>query len=82
LLVGDGHDKLTFTGISLLHRRLFEGLTDRAGKLGPVLRNAMSDGRVRGLYHAGQWVDVGTPERLQALDRQLGKTGSESHGRQ
>jgi len=82
LLMDDGSDKLTFTGISLLRRCLFEGLTDRAGKLGPVLRNAMSDSRVRGLYHPGQWVDVGTPERLQALDSQLGKTESESHGRQ
>ncbi|HAS75613.1 MAG TPA: mannose-1-phosphate guanylyltransferase, partial [Marinobacter adhaerens] len=27
------------------------------------------------------WVDVGTPERLQALDRQLGSKEPESHGR-
>lgn len=64
-------EKLTFTGISLLHRRLFEGLTDQAGKLGPVLRAAMARGRVAGLYHDGHWVDVGTPERLRALDQQL-----------
>ncbi len=64
-------EKLTFSGISLLHRRLFEGLTDQAGKLGPVLRNAMSKGRVTGLHHRGLWVDVGTPERLRNLDQQL-----------
>lgn len=64
-------EKLTFTGISLLHRRLFEGLTDQAGKLGPVLRSAMGKGRVAGLHHRGLWVDVGTPERLRNLDRQL-----------
>ncbi|MDY6840468.1 MAG: nucleotidyltransferase family protein [Pseudomonadota bacterium] len=81
-LMNDGPDRLTFTGISLLHRRLFEGLTDQAGKLGPVLRNAMGEGRAKGLYHPGQWVDVGTPERLRALDRQLGNRESESHGRQ
>lgn len=66
-----GPEKLTFTGISLLHRRLFEDLTDQSGKLGPILRRAMSDGRVRGVAHRGQWVDVGTPERLQQLDRKL-----------
>jgi len=66
-----GPEMLTFTGISLLHRRLFDALTDQAGKLGPVLRKAMAEGRVEGLYHPGQWVDVGTPERLRALDRQL-----------
>ncbi len=74
-----GPDKLTFTGISLLHRRLFGDLTDQAGKLGPVLRKAMGKGRVKGLYHPGQWVDVGTPERLQALDRKLGNRESKSH---
>lgn len=70
-LAESGPELLTFTGISLLHRRLFDGLTDQAGKLGPVLRKAMTEGRVEGLYHPGQWVDVGTPERLSALDRQL-----------
>ncbi|MCK2150826.1 MULTISPECIES: N-acetylmuramate alpha-1-phosphate uridylyltransferase MurU [Marinobacter] len=67
----DGPDKLTFTGISLLHSRLFQGLDDQSGKLGPVLRQAMGDQRVRGVEHRGQWVDVGTPERLQALDQTL-----------
>ena len=80
VLHSDGPDKLTFTGISLLHKRLFEGLTDQAGKLGPVLRGAMDRGRVMGLFHHGQWVDVGTPERLQTLDRQLGTRESENHG--
>lgn len=70
-LAESGPEMLTFTGISLLHRRLFDGLTDQAGKLGPVLRQAMAEGRVEGLYHPGQWVDVGTPGRLSALDRQL-----------
>lgn len=71
----DGPDQLTFTGISLLHRRLFAGLDDQAGKLGPVLRQAMAQGRVRGLAHHGRWVDVGTPERLDALDQHLRRGG-------
>lgn len=70
-LTSEGEDKLTFTGISLLHRRLFAGLDDSAGKLGPVLRRAMAHGRVRGLHHRGQWMDIGTPERLAELDRKL-----------
>lgn len=64
-------EKLTFTGISLLHRRLFDGLTDQAGKLGPVLRASMAKDRIAGLHHRGLWIDVGTPERLRALDQQL-----------
>ncbi len=70
-LTPDGADKLTFSGISLLHRRLFDELDDAAGKLGLVLRRAMARNRVTGLHHNGQWVDVGTPERLQSLDQWL-----------
>ena len=70
-LTTSGGSKLTFTGISLLHRKLFDGLNDTSGKLGPVLRKAMASHQVRGLYHGGRWVDVGTPARLAKLDRQL-----------
>ncbi|MEC7378247.1 MAG: nucleotidyltransferase family protein [Pseudomonadota bacterium] len=80
LLTDDDRDRHTFTGISLLHRRLFDGLSDQAGKLGPVLRGAMAQKRVRGLFHPGQWVDVGTPERLRALDRQLHGRTYDHHG--
>lgn len=74
----DGPDKLTFAGISLLHRSLFEGLPANTRKLGPVLRKAMDQGQVRGVHHQGRWVDVGTPERLQQLDRLLGEAPEES----
>jgi MurNAc alpha-1-phosphate uridylyltransferase len=67
----EGVHKLTFTGVSLLRKRLFRGLTDNAGRLGPVLRAAMTQHRVRGLRHRGTWMDIGTPERLAELDRQL-----------
>ena len=70
-LSDSGADRLTFTGVSLLHKRLFSGLDDAAGKLGPVLRNAMKSTRVRGLKHHGRWIDVGTPARLTELDRLL-----------
>lgn len=67
----DGAPRLTFTGISLLHRRLFEGLSPGPRKLAPVLHNAIADNRVKGFHHGGQWLDIGTPERLQELDRLL-----------
>lgn len=71
----EGTDKLTFTGISLLHRRLFDGLDDQAGKLAPVLRDAIARQRVAGLHHRGTWVDVGTPARLRELDHRLSGMG-------
>ncbi|MCE7031846.1 nucleotidyltransferase family protein [Lysobacter sp. GX 14042] len=44
-------------------------------RLPPLLRAAMADGRVTGEHHRGRWTDVGTPERLEALDRELAGTG-------
>lgn len=76
-LANDGHvsnegsPKLTFTGISLLHRSLFEGLPRGNRKLAPILREAIARGDVTGLHHRGQWMDIGTPERLSALDQLL-----------
>jgi MurNAc alpha-1-phosphate uridylyltransferase len=63
--------RLTFTGVSLLNRRLFARLTDQSGKLGPLLQQSAAANRVKGVYHGGQWLDVGTPVRLSWLDQQL-----------
>ncbi|MFL1407503.1 N-acetylmuramate alpha-1-phosphate uridylyltransferase MurU [Marinobacter sp. M1N3S26] len=70
-VTSDDEPRLTFTGISLLHRSLFDGLLPGARKLAPILREAMTRGEVTGLHHRGQWMDIGTPERLAALDRLL-----------
>ena len=67
----EGSPQFTFTGISLLHRRLFTGLTPGPMRLAPLLHRAMARQRVKGLYHSGQWMDIGTPERLMELDRLL-----------
>ncbi|WP_019936889.1 N-acetylmuramate alpha-1-phosphate uridylyltransferase MurU [Bordetella sp. FB-8] len=67
-----GRDRLTFTGIGIYRPELFAGLA--AGKpaaLAPLLRLSMARGAVRASRHAGRWVDVGTPQRLQALDAEL-----------
>ncbi|MCK7550424.1 N-acetylmuramate alpha-1-phosphate uridylyltransferase MurU [Marinobacter goseongensis] len=71
LVAAEGPNKLTFSGISLLHRRLFEGHAPGHGKLAPILRAAMARHRVRGIAHRGHWMDIGTPERLQQLDQWL-----------
>ncbi|WP_438299949.1 N-acetylmuramate alpha-1-phosphate uridylyltransferase MurU [Pseudomonas sp. NMS19W] len=70
-LVGDqvqdgqpGSPTLTYSGIAVLHPQLFAGCTDGAFKLAPLLRKAMADGQVSGERLKGQWVDVGTHERL------------------
>lgn len=61
----------TFSGISVLHPALFDCLPQQVMALAPVLRRAMANRQVSGELFMGQWQDVGTPERLQALDSQL-----------
>ncbi|MHC5130331.1 N-acetylmuramate alpha-1-phosphate uridylyltransferase MurU [Pseudomonas glycinis] len=55
---------LTYSGIAVLHPQLFDGCSDGAFKLAPLLRNAMANGEVTGERLKGHWVDVGTYERL------------------
>lgn len=65
-----GQSALTFSGISLLHPRLFAQVSAASGTafaLAPLLRQAMATGDVSGEHLQGHWVDVGTPERLQQL---------------
>ncbi|MEJ2453416.1 MAG: nucleotidyltransferase family protein [Candidatus Thiodiazotropha sp.] len=64
-------ERLTFSGIGVYHPRLFAGCQPGAFPLAPILRKAMAESKVSGIQHPGLWVDVGTAERLQTLDRQL-----------
>jgi MurNAc alpha-1-phosphate uridylyltransferase len=66
-----GEAKLTFSGISVLSPVLFAGCSPGAFPLAPLLRQAMSQAQVSGEHYSGEWWDVGTPARLQALDHQL-----------
>ncbi|HED40058.1 MAG TPA: nucleotidyltransferase family protein [Chromatiales bacterium] len=67
----DGEPKLTFSGIGLYRPELFDDLPDGRTPLAPLLRAAMDRGEVSGEHYRGGWMDVGTPERLEALERQL-----------
>jgi len=65
--VVDAEPRLTYSGIAVLHPQLFAGCAAGAFPLAPLLQRAMVAGRVSGERHEGLWSDVGTPERLQAL---------------
>lgn len=61
----------TFAGISVLDPGLFAGVSPGRFPLAPLLRAAAARGEVSGEEHLGRWTDVGTPERLEALDAEL-----------
>jgi len=66
-----GGQRLTFSGIGCYRPELFAGCAPGAFRLAPLLQAAADAGEVGGVYHAGLWSDVGTPERLAALQASL-----------
>ena len=65
----NGVEKFTFSGIGLYHPDLFKAIPSGSSKLGSLLRQAMSEQRVSGQTFSGFWMDIGTPERLEVLNR-------------
>jgi MurNAc alpha-1-phosphate uridylyltransferase len=70
-VLAQGARRLTYSGIGRFRAELFAGLAPGVRALRPVLDASIAAGRVTGEHHTGTWVDVGTPERLQQLNRML-----------
>ena len=66
-----GENKLTFSGIGYYQPALFKTLPQGKRPLAPLLREAMDNNKVSGEHFAGDWRDIGTPERLTELDKLL-----------
>lgn len=72
-----GETMLTFSGIGIYRPGLFQAIPPGSkARLGILLRERIAHGAVCGELHRGRWLDVGTPQRLHELDRQL---RSEAH---
>ena len=73
----EGGARHTFSTIALYRRALFEppwcdilpgNPQGTAAPLAPLLRKAIAAGRVSSELYQGEWMDVGTPERLAQLN--------------
>lgn len=69
--LGESEPRLTFSGISVIDPALFAHCEPGRFPLAPLLRDAMGKGKVQGEHYKGYWVDVGTPERLSAVEQKL-----------
>jgi MurNAc alpha-1-phosphate uridylyltransferase len=78
--VGTQHSALTFSGIGLYKPALFANIA-RGSKapLAPLLREQIAAGHVSGEHHHGLWMDIGTPQRLDELDKQLRASQNAGH---
>ena len=66
-----GGERLTYSGVAVLHPDLFTGAVAGRFPLLPWLLRASAAGRLTGQRHGGYWLDVGTPQRLEELGQHL-----------
>jgi MurNAc alpha-1-phosphate uridylyltransferase len=67
---GEG-ERFTYSGIGIYDPALFAGCAPGKFPLLPLLRRAIAARRLTGEVHTGRWYDIGTVERLHALDVEL-----------
>jgi MurNAc alpha-1-phosphate uridylyltransferase len=67
----EGPKRHTFAGIAVYRPGMFADLEPGARPLAPLLRAAADHDQVTGELYGGTWIDVGTPERLAALNTRL-----------
>lgn len=68
----EGQVGCTYAGIGIYSPALFTNLSPGKLALRPLLDAAIDAGTLGGEFYAGRWRDIGTPERLAALDTELG----------
>lgn len=72
----EGETKYTFSGIGYYHPKLFKDLLQGKRPLAPLLRESMLQNKVGGELYSEEWLDIGTPERLEDLNIALLKAAN------
>ena len=67
LIKNSGDNMLTYSGIGLFNAGFFAETTPGKKALAPILRKKSESNKVSGEVYNGQWVDIGTIERLAQL---------------
>ena len=71
-LARKGTAKLTYSGISVFNPDLFKNCKPGRQSLKPILLNAIEQNLVSGEHYHGQWLDIGTPERFNQIQKLVG----------
>jgi MurNAc alpha-1-phosphate uridylyltransferase len=71
LVVEREADRFTYSGIGVYRPQFFEGCEPGRFPLLPLLRRAIAARKLRASVHRGEWLDIGSPERLAQLDARL-----------
>jgi MurNAc alpha-1-phosphate uridylyltransferase len=71
LLSSNTGTRYTFSGIGVYSPDLFLDYPDATYPLAPLLIQAMEKGQLAAEHYSGVWMDIGNPERLDALNQSL-----------
>ena len=73
-------DKFTFAGISIMSPRLVDGLVQgQPAALAPLLKQALMQFQITAEVIKDNWIDVGTPERLEQVNEFVKSNGVDNH---
>lgn len=64
-----GHQTYTYSGIGYYNPIIFQGLQTQKSALAPLLREKIAHKLLSGELYEGAWHDIGTPERLEKINR-------------
>ncbi|MCC5854497.1 MAG: nucleotidyltransferase family protein [Idiomarina sp.] len=62
---------LTYSGIAMIHPDFLKPIAEGKQPLRPYFEQSINAGLLFGEHYMGRWADVGTPERLAQLNREL-----------
>jgi N-acetyl-alpha-D-muramate 1-phosphate uridylyltransferase len=74
-------ERFTYSGVGLYRREFFDGCEPGRFPLLPLLKRAIAARKVRGEVHRGEWLDVGSPERLAEVRERAEGRGPRAEGR-
>jgi MurNAc alpha-1-phosphate uridylyltransferase len=68
-IFNEGDVKHTFSGIAYYNPKIFDGVQQGKSALAPLLRQKIAQKLLSGELHRGMWHDIGTPQRLDEINR-------------
>ena len=71
-LLDGSNDKYTFSGMGYYSKEMFTHLKYGKQGLAPLLFKAINEKKLTTEYYGGAWYDIGTPERLELLNKTIG----------
>ncbi|MEA1918392.1 MAG: nucleotidyltransferase family protein [Campylobacterota bacterium] len=69
-VLNEGDPMYTFSGIGYYSAEFFQNCDYGRRALAPLLREAIANNRISASLHVRQWHDIGTPQRLEAINKE------------